>query len=425
MNWNQGKTSLRWVAALAVVGLWTAAAHAATICDVRALGAKGDGVSKDTAAIQKAIDNCAAQGGGTVLFKAGTYVSAPILIKSNVTLHLDKDATLLGSPDHNDYPAKEEFHTPDRQPLVGAENASNIAIEGEGTIDGNGQSWWDEARHVKDAGLLGNSPRPKLIILDHSRHIRIEGITIQNSPMWQLVPFYSDDIVIRNVRVLAPPRSPNTDAIDPFSSSNILIEKVLADVGDDNIAIKSGPVNSPGPDDPSRNIIIRDCVFKHGHGLSIGSEISGGVHNVLAERISFEGTDNGIRVKSNRDRGNDVGNFVFRDITMKDVRNDIVLSEYYPKMMPPPEGAKAEPVTRLTPLFHDILIENLTATGETNAGAIMGLPESPLQTVTLRNINIQAAKPLTIGYAQVKMENVKVNVGAGEGVLKLAGSEVK
>ena len=149
------------------------------------------------------------------------------------------------------------------------------------------------------------------------------------------------------------------------------------------------------------------------------------MHNVLAERISFEGTDNGIRVKSNRDRGNDVGNFVFRDITMKDVRNDIVLSEYYPKMMPPPEGAKAEPVTRLTPLFHDILIENLTATGETNAGAIMGLPESPLQTVTLRNINIQAAKPLTIGYAQVKMENVKVNVGAGEGVLKLAGSEVK
>ncbi|WP_420238935.1 glycoside hydrolase family 28 protein [Telmatobacter bradus] len=419
-----GNKSFRLVAALGVASLWTVAAQSATVCDVHTFGAKGDGASKDTVAIQKAIDSCAAQGGGTVLLSAGTYVSGPIVIKSNITLHLDKGATLFGSPDHDDYPAKVEFHTPDRQPLVGAENASNIAIEGEGTIDGNGQSWWDEARHTKNAGTLGVNPRPKLIILDHSNHIRIEGITIQNSPMWQLVPFYSNDIVIRNVRVLAPEHSPNTDAIDPFSSSNILIEKVLADVGDDDIAIKSGPVGSAGPDDPSRNIIIRDCVFKHGHGLSIGSEIAGGVHNVLAERISFEGTDNGIRVKANRDRGNDVGNFTFRDITMKDVKNDIILSEYYPKVMPGPDD-KAQPLGRLTPLFHDILIENLTATGDTNAGTIIGLPESAIQRVTLRNIKIQAAKPLSIGYAQVATENVKVDVGGGEGVLKLTGADVK
>jgi len=402
-----------------------AVAHAANLCDVRALGAKGDGITKDTVAIQKAIDACSAQGGGTVLFKAGTYVSAPIVLKNNVTLHLDKDATLLGSPDHTDYPAKVEFHLPDLQPLVGAENASNIALEGEGTIDGNGQSWWEEARRAHNAGILGSeSPRPKLIILDHSKHIRIEGITIQNSPMWQLVPFYSDDIIIRNIRVLAPEHSPNTDAIDPFSSSNILIEKVYADVGDDNIAIKSGVINSPGPDDPSRNIIIRDCVFKHGHGLSIGSEISGGVHNVLAERISFEGTDNGIRVKSNRDRGNDIGNFIFRDITMKNVKNDIILSEYYPKVMPG-AGEAAQPVTRLTPLFHDILIENVTATGDQSAGAIVGLPESPLRNVVLRNVNLKAARPLTIGYAQVSTENLKVDIGQGEGVVKLAGADVK
>ena len=402
-----------------------ATAQAATLCNVHAYGAAGDGRTKDTLAIQKAIDECSAKGGGTVLFPAGTYVSAPIRIKSNVTLHLDKNATLLGSPDHADYPEKVEFHTPDRQPLVGAENAANIAIEGEGTIDGNGQSWWDEAVKIHDHGVLGVHPRPKLIILDHSKNIRIEGITIQNSPMWQLVPYYSQNIVIRNVRILAPQHSPNTDAIDPFSSSDIVIDHVFASIGDDNIAIKSGPINSPGPDAPSKNIVIRDCVFEHGHGLSIGSEIAGGVQNVVAERITFRGTDNGIRVKANRDRGNaDIGNFVFRDITMTDVKNDIIISEYYPKIAP--EGpVDAAPIGRLTPVFHDIVLENVTATGDTDAGAIYGLPESPIKNVTLKHIHIQSAKPLKIGYAQVQTENLVVQVPAGEGVVKLSGAALK
>ena len=402
-----------------------AAAYAATTCDVRSYGAKGDGATKDTAAIQKAIDECAAKGGGKVLLKAGTYVSAPILIKSNVTLHLDKGATLLGSPDHKDYPPKTEFHTPDLQPLVGAENATNIAIEGEGTIDGNGQSWWDEMRAKHQHGVLGEDLRPKLIILDHCKNIRVEGITIQNSPMWQLVPYYSDNVVIRNIRALAPQHSPNTDAVDPFASSNVVIDHVYADVGDDNIAIKSGPINSPGPDDPSKNIKITDCTFKHGHGLSIGSEIAGGVQNIVAERISFEGTDNGIRVKANRDRGNaDIGNFVFRDITMKDVKNDIIISEYYPKIAPEGEVAPA-PIGRLTPFFHDIVIENVTATGDTNAGAIYGLPESPVKNVVLKNVHIESKTPLRIGYAQVTGENVTVKAAEGEGIVKLAGADVK
>jgi polygalacturonase len=400
------------------------AAYAATTCDVRTYGAKGDGATKDTAAIQKAIDDCAAKGGGTVLLTAGTYVSAPILIKSNITLHLDKGAMLLGSPDHADYPPKMEFHVQDLQPLVGAENATNIALEGEGTIDGNGQSWWDEIRSVHNGGVLGNHPRPKLIILDHCKNIRVEGITIQNSPMWQLVPYYSDNIVIRNIRVLAPQHSPNTDAVDPFASSNILIDHVFADVGDDDIAIKSGPIDSPGPDDPSKNIKITDCTFKHGHGLSIGSELSGGAQNILAERISFEGTDTGIRVKANRDRGNNIGNFVFRDITMKDVKNDIIISEYYPKIAPEGEVAPA-PIGRLTPFFHDIVLENVTATGDTNAGAIYGLPESLVKNVVLKNVHIQSKTPLRIGYAQVTGENVTVKVAEGEGIVKLAGADVK
>jgi polygalacturonase len=393
-------------------------------CDPRTYGAKGDGVSKDTTAIQKAIDTCALQGGGTVHLIAGTYLSAPIVLKSNITLQLDKGATLLGSADHGDYPPMTMFHLPDLQPLVSAANAVHVAIIGEGVIDGNGESWWQEARYIKDHGVLGaGHPRPKLIIFDHCKHVRVEEVTIQNSPMWQLVPYYSDDVVIRNIKVLAPAHSPNTDAIDPFSSSNVVIDHVLADVGDDDIAIKSGPINSPGPDDPSRDITITDCTFLHGHGLSIGSEIAGGARNVRAERIHFEGTDNGIRVKANRDRGNDVGPLYFRDIEMKDVKNAVIISEYYPKVSPP-DTELPQPVTRLTPHFHDITIENVTATGSTSAGVIAGLPESPIRGVVLRNVNISAQTGLTIAYADVTGKNVTVQAETGEAIVKQAGAKV-
>jgi polygalacturonase len=393
-------------------------------CNPRAFGAKGDGISKDTAAIQAAIDACAKQGGGTVRLIAGTYLSAPIVLKSNITLQLDKGATLLGSADHADYPPLTMFHLPDLQPLVSATSAVHLAITGEGVIDGNGESWWQEARSVRNAGVLGaGHPRPKLIIFDHCQHVRVEGVTIQNSPMWQLVPYYSDDVVIRNIRVLAPPRSPNTDAIDPFSSSRVVIDHVYADVGDDNIAIKSGPINSPGPDDPTHDVTITDCTFMHGHGLSIGSEIAGGVQNVRAERIHFEGTDNGIRVKSNRDRGNDVSHLVFRNIDMKDVKYALVISEYYPKILPP-ESETAQPVTRLTPHFHDIVLENVTATGSTMAGAIVGLPEAPIAGVVLRNVKISAKTGLTIAYAEVTGKNVTVQAETGEAITKQAGAKV-
>ena len=149
-------------------------------------------------------------------------------------------------------------------------------------------------------------------MFDHCKHVRIEDVTIQNSPMWQVVPYYSDDVVIRNVRILADPHSPNTDAIDPFSSTHIVIDHVYADVGDDDIAIKSGMIGSPGPDSPSADITITDCEFHHGHGLSIGSEIAGGAQRIHAERIHFVGTDNGVRIKANRDRGSDVSTISFK-----------------------------------------------------------------------------------------------------------------
>jgi len=413
--------SLLYTAVLILAACSTA--HAAANCDVHAYGAKGDGKTKDTAAIQKAIDGCAGKGGGTVRFTQGTYLTAPIELKSNITLEIATGATLLGSADRADYLPKTQFREPGLQALIGATGAEHIAITGQGTVDGNGADWWREARTLKDAGVLGNHPRPMLIVLDHCRHVRVEGVTIQNSPMWQLVPYYTDDIVIRNVKILAPANSPNTDAIDPFSSSNVLIENVYSDVGDDNIAIKSGAINSPGPDEPSRDITIRDCTFMHGHGLSIGSEIAGGAQRIVAERIHFDGTDNGIRVKANRDRGNDVSNLVFRDIDMKNVKNAIVISEYYPKVMPP-EDNTAQPLTRLTPYFHNILIENVKISDAGTAGAIVGLPESAVKDVVLKNVQIKAKTGLTVGYASVTGRQVSIEAAKGGPIMKMAGANV-
>ena len=409
--------------AFALVAGLPISVHASATCDVRSYGAKGNGISKDTAAIQKAINACERMGGGTVELTAGTYLSAPIVLKSNITLQLDKGATLLGSPDHGDYPAITEFREPGLQALVSATNAVNVAITGEGVINGNGESWWKMARAIHDAGVMGNPhPRPRLVVFDHCRHVRVEGVTIENSPMWQLVPYYSDDVIIRNVRILAPAHSPNTDAIDPFSSSHVVIDHVYADVGDDDVAIKSGAPDTTG-NEPSRDITITDCTFMHGHGLSIGSEIAGGAQDITAEHIRFDGTDNGIRIKANRDRGHDVSHLLFRDIEMKNVRNALIISEYYPKVLPP-AGEAQQPVTRLTPHFHDIVLEDVTVTGSRTAGVIAGLPEAPVYGVMMRNVKIDAQTGLTVAYASVSGQNVTIKTSQGPPIVKLAGAHV-
>jgi polygalacturonase len=405
---------MRVLAGVAVLGMSAGVAQAAKTCDVRAFGAKGDGKTKDTAAIQKAIDTCA--GGGTVTLSGGTFVSGPISLRSNLVLRIAKDATLLGSPDRADYPMVTFARKETVQPLVGSVNAENITIDGGGTIDGNGHIWWEYVQGVKDSGVLGTDhPRPMGMVFDHSKHIRVENITVQNSGFWQIVPYYSDDLTFANMRVLAP-KSPNTDAIDPFSSSHILIDHVFSSIGDDNIAIKSGAINSPGPDAPSAYITIRDCTFENGHGLSIGSEIAGGVQHVHVERVHFKGTDQGIRIKANRDRGNDVSDITFKDIDMVDVKTAILISEYYPKVYPEGEVA-AEPVQRLTPKFHDISIENVKALGSVVAGVIVGLPESPVEGLTLKNVDIEAKTGMKIAYADVVFDHVVVKAAVGDGVM--------
>lgn len=418
---KQPKFALLTTTALLLIPSFAVGQHAT--CNVRSYGAKGDGSTKDTKAIQSAIDDCAQKGGGTVLLGGGAFLSGPIVLKSNITLEIQKDSKLLGSTDRADYPEVQQFKRTSRQTLISAQNAENLSITGGGIIDGQGQTWWQLAHEGKAKGIFeGDIPRPRGIVFDHCKHIVLKNFTLQNSGYWQLVPYYSDDITISHLRITAPPNAPNTDAIDPFSSSNIHIDNVFADTGDDDIAIKSGQPGSQGGDDPSHDIVITDCVFVHGHGLSIGSEIAGGVQNVRAERISFKDTDNGIRVKSNRDRGNDIGNFVFRDIKMEGVKTPILISEYYPRI---PEGDDpAQPVTRLTPHFHDITIENLQAVNSESGGIIIGLPESPVKGVVLKNVEISAAKGMTVSNAQVSGEKVVIRPQTGKAILSLANAQI-
>ena len=307
---------------------------------------------------------------------------------------------------------------PSVEPFLHVLNANNVTIHGGGLIDGRGQVWWDYVKGVKDYGVLGTDhPRPMGMLIDHSNHVTVENIIFQNAGFWQIVPYYSSYLIFRNLKVFAPQRgAPNTDGLDPFSSSHITIDHYTSSVGDDNIAIKSGAIDSPGPDAPSSDITITDCHFEAGHGLSIGSEVSGGVQRVHAERISFKGTDQGIRVKSNRDRGNDISDLSFKDITMDGVKTSILISEYYPKVMPEGE-VPAAPVQRLTPHFHNIRILNVKSINSDWAGVIVGLPESPVVDIELKNVDIQAKKGLQIGYATVEFDGVTVKSDDGKAIV--------
>jgi polygalacturonase len=395
----------------------TGRAAAVPICAVeKSARATGGGETLDTAAIQAAIDECEAKGGGIVrLAGAASFVSAPLLLKSHITLEIAAGTTLEGSPDHADYPEIEEFHDKGRLSLLSAHNAEDITIRGGGVIDGNGASWWTDPHQT----------RPRLIVFDHCKHILMENITVQNSPMWQIVPYDSEDVTFRNMKVLAPePAGHNTDGIDPFSSKHVVIDHVLIDTGDDDVAIKSGEPGSAGPDDPTVDVTITDCTFLKGHGLSVGSEVAGGVQHVRAERVTFNGTTQGIRIKSGRDRGADIGDFVYKDITMQNVGTAIQITDYYGGGATKAGAAAVSPaaVTRLTPHIHDITIEDLKVTGAKVAMDIEGLPEAPIENVVLKNVQIEAVKGAKIYYANVVSHGVVIHAQSGPPVVTGAGA---
>jgi polygalacturonase len=289
-------------------------------------------------------------------------------------------------------------------------------------VDGNGRGWWEQQQANRHAGVK-ELPRPMLFDLTHSSKILIDGITIQNSPQYNIMAVLCDGLTVRNVKILNPGRSaPNTDGIDPISTSHVLIEHALIDTGDDDVAIKSGLVERGDPDVPSAHITIRDCEFRSGHGLSIGSETAGGVHDVKVERVTFQGTRQGIRIKSARGRGNDIGDFKFRDITMTDVEIPIQITAYYTGGM---AGDTAHPMTEHTPRFHDIAIENLTATGAKRIAEIYGLPESPIKHLVLRHVHLSGEEGIDLQYAQVNATDLNVKAATGAPIDKGPGVDLE
>ena len=391
------------------------------VCDATQYGAKPGGKTNNQRAIQAAIDACEKKGGGIVRLAGGTFLSGPIVLKSHITLDVEKGATLLGSPDHNDYPEMAVFRAKGRQSLISASHAEDLTITGGGTIDGNGASWWVEARKHKHSGVVKDVVfRPRLVVFDHCRHILIDHVTIENSPSWQVVPYYSDYVTIRDGRIYAPAHSPNTDGIDPFSSSHVMIENMVIDDGDDNVAIKSGLPGSAN-NSPSTGITVRDCTFLHGHGMSIGSEAAGGVQDVHVSNIVFRGTENGVRVKSARDRGADISNLWYSNLTMEGVKTPLLITEYYPHI---PDHDTAQPVTRLTPHFYDIHISNLTATGAMQTAIIAGLPERPIRSLFLNNVHLQGEKGMRISNATVTAHGLTVRPAVPPPVILLDGGKL-
>jgi polygalacturonase len=392
------------------------AAQTARIFDVREFGAKADGRTLDTAAIQKALDACGQAGGGVVKLTPGTYLAQPLSLRTRTTLLLEAGARLQASTNHADWMKQPGDWTKaasgDFVPFISGKDLEDVTLAGPGTIDGGGEVWWgpaEEARQKKSGFTL---PRPNLIVLTRVRNLVVRDVTIQNSPKFHLVPTECEGVLITNVTILAPERAANTDAIDPSVSRNVTITKCLIDVGDDNVAVKSGK-RLDGREFACENLTVTDCTFKHGHGMSIGSETVGGVKNVVVRRCTFENTDNGIRIKSDRTRGGTVDGLLCEDITMKEVRGAITITSYYPKI---PATDTAQPVTSTTPHYRNLTIRNLTATSSKSAGVIVGLPESPVENVLLENVTITAAQAgLEIRHAKgVQLRNVKVTPAKGE-----------
>jgi polygalacturonase len=388
-------------------------------------GAIGDGKTLNTDAFRKAIAACRKAGGGEVFVPAGTFVTAPFALTDNMALVLERGATIRGSENFNDYErTNASGHDAEGKasilPLISGKNLTNVAIRGAGTIDGAGLAWWQRFRAERAAGApqegqprAAGQPvehaRPKLVLLTGCKRVLIQGVTLKDSPQFHLVPNGCSDVTVEDVQISAPADSPNTDGIDPTGSRNVLIRHCTIDVGDDNISFKSNPNEGA-----TENVLVTGCTFKHGHGASVGSNIGGGIRNITVEHCTFEGTDNGVRIKSARDRGGVVEQVTYRDLTMKNVGVAITINLFYFDKTGQRER-QAKPVTATTPIVRDVRIANVTIDGAKTAGEIIGLPEMPITSVLLENVDIKAQRGLTVQDAKaVELRAVRVTPQKGD-----------
>ncbi len=370
-----------------------------SIFNIKDYGAVSDGKTINTLAFTAAINACNKAGGGTIYVPSGVFLSGPLHFKSNTTLYLDAGAKIKFVHNKETHPV---IHTMFQgveadlySPLIFAEDAENVTITGRGVLDGQGEYWWKQ--------LSQDYARPRFICFVRCNNVLIEGVKIINSPCWTVNPILCENVTIDKVTIQNPANSPNTDGIDPESCKNVHISNCHIDVGDDCIAIKSG-VELSKFRVATENVTIVNCTMVHGHGgVVIGSEMSGGVRNVVITNCIFEGTDRGIRIKSRRGRGGIVEDLRISNIIMKGVITPFVMNMYYHCG----DGGKEKfvwdknpyPVDEKTPIFRRIYINNITVREATTAaGFIYGLPEMPIEEVHFDNVTIQLKEEAAPDY---------------------------
>jgi len=378
--------------------------------DVRDFGAVGDGATANTQSFRRAIEACHGQGGGTVLIPAGTWATGPIHLRSNVNLHLERDALVRFSTRFGDYlpvvfTRWEGVECYNYSPLIYARDCENVAVTGDGAFDGQGKAWWhwkqsqqEAAKTLYDAEVCGvpvekrvygtekAALRPQFLQPIHCRNVLIEGVTFLDGPMWTIHPVYCENVLVRRVTVQTA--GPNTDGLNPDSSRNVIVKDCSFSTGDDCVAINSG-MNEDGwrVGKPCENVVIQNCRMSEGHGaVSIGSGMSGGVRNVHVHDCSFTGGDQGIRLKSMRGRGGVVENVHFENIRMSGLRQEaIVLNMFY-------GSSTAAPRSDTPPVFRDVTIRNVTCDSAGAAIHIRGLPEQRISHVVLEHVHVNAIK---------------------------------
>ncbi len=434
-------------------------------------GAVGNGAELCTEAFSKAIAALEAEGGGHLIVPGGVWFTGPIELKSNIDLHLEKDAVILFSPDVDLYPLVETvfegLDTKRCQSPISGHDLENVAITGQGAIDGNGQFWrplkkskvteshWKKT--LSSGGVLKrddywfpyaealrgdslsdmNVPqnlktdedwhkirhflRPLMVSLVSCKNVLLEGVIFQNSPAWNLHPLMCENVIIENVLVRNPSYAQNGDGLDLESCKNSLIINSTFDVGDDGICLKSGKdLDGIKRARPCENVIINGCTVFAGHGgFVVGSEMSGGVKNVLVSDCKFLGTDVGLRFKSTRGRGGVVENIWVDGVSMMDIPTEPVnFNLYYGgksavEVLESGETVPAKvdpmPVDETTPAFRNIFINNLICRNARRALYFNGLPEMPIKNIQLSNIYITSEEGAEFIYSDdIIMKDVKI-----------------
>lgn len=417
----------------------------ASLVNMQKAGARTDGKGLNTKLINATIEKLSQQGGGTLYFPSGTYLTGPICLKSNITLDLAAGATIRFS-DHFDHylPFVEMRYEgvvmKSFSPLLYAVDAENITIKGQGTLDGQGQKWWDEffrvlvdlqkngmqevnqyqklwenANDVKALYAETNEDyaptlqrrffRPPFFQTLRCKDITIEGVKFINSPFWTINPNFCENITINGITINNPD-SPNTDGINPESCKNVRISDCYITVGDDCITIKSGrDAQGRRYNVPCENISITNCTMLAGHGgVVIGSEMSGGVRNITISNCVFDGTDRGIRFKSTRGRGGVVENISISNIVMQNIQREAIVFDLKYSKMP------AEAVSERTPVIRNIHISNVIGTDVNIPVYIRGIEEAPISDISLTNVQIKSRQqPTFLNYERVKLNEVYIN----------------